>query len=162
MKRWFVLQVSAGREGQAADQLRRRGLDVYLPEAVRVTYHRRKKRLVNRPFVLFTGYLFVCEPASWPLVCEAPDVIRPVCVGGSDPAALPSGSIEALQACIASGVFNKYAIRKGELVRVDFLGSEIVALVNRVAGLLVHATAEFMGRGVQVTRHLSECRPVVV
>jgi transcription antitermination factor NusG len=53
---WFAIQVWAGREHRAAEHLRARGYDIFLPRYLE--HHRWSDRVKKVERALFTGYLF--------------------------------------------------------------------------------------------------------
>ena len=78
---WLVVRAKTLRERLAADHLRERGVEPYVPLFLEPRWHRRAPR---GPVPLFPGYLFVrCVPASdLPAVRFSPGVSGPVAFGG--------------------------------------------------------------------------------
>jgi transcriptional antiterminator RfaH len=90
---WYVVSSKLRRERYAAEQLRQRGVDVYLPRLLLV---RRGARVVQP---LFPGYLFarLVLPSDAARVAWTPGVRRLVTFEGEAPA-LPPAAIDFLRA----------------------------------------------------------------
>src|SRR5258708_29874887 len=96
---WYAAYTCARHEKKVANQLEQRGVEYFLP-----VYHsvrRWKDRRKELEFVLFPSYVFVRLALVDRLrVLQLPGVVRFVAFHGQ-PAALPSGDIEALRNGIA-------------------------------------------------------------
>lgn len=55
---WYVVRARPAAEYLAESEMRRVGMDTYLPQYKRTSRHRRSKRIIVRMFPLFLGYLF--------------------------------------------------------------------------------------------------------
>lgn len=74
---WYVLQVVTGMEWEAAEAIRKSGINVSIPIENRLI--RTKGRWIEREYLLFPGYLFVkldYTVDTWHLLTAVPGVIR--------------------------------------------------------------------------------------
>jgi len=97
MKRWYVVHTQARGEHLAVVNLRRQGLDAYLPQYLRRVRHARRTRWLPAP--LFPRYLFVAidvDRQRWRAVRSTVGVSHLVCHGES-PAPVPDGVVEEIR-----------------------------------------------------------------
>ena len=99
---WFALTVKPRHEKLAAEHLRARGLEAFLP-----LYHARRKwsdRLQAVDLPLFPGYLF-CRftPHHWLQVLSAPGV-QTIVSFGRRPLPVGEAEISAVQSMLSSGL----------------------------------------------------------
>jgi len=103
---WYVVQTHTNSEAKAAENLRRQGYEVYLPQMRRWRSHARRRELVMRP--LFPRYLFVrfdAETARWRAIFSTVGVSNLICEGDR-PLAVPQPVIAGIQEAEASGSFD--------------------------------------------------------
>lgn len=123
MKRWYVVEALPRSEERAALNLRRQGMQVYLPRYRKRRRHARKVELV--PAALFPGYLFVAldvEQAAWRKVNGTFGCRQIVCEG-ERPAPLPRGVVRSLRAQEDADGFIQLGslaegFRRGDRVRI--------------------------------------------
>jgi transcriptional antiterminator RfaH len=87
IRTWFAIHTRAGREQEAAAQLRNQGFEVYLPTMLQRISHAR--RIVWQPRAFLPGYLFVhlaAEERRWTSIRSTRGVITPVRFGAHYPA----------------------------------------------------------------------------
>lgn len=73
----YAAMVAAGKERDAADELRRRGITVILPEATRLIRRGGKWLTENR--IIFIGYIFISADMNaevWHMISASPGIIR--------------------------------------------------------------------------------------
>ena len=56
-KKWFVVQTKPKHENRSLFHLKNKGLETYLPKMEVMTFHARRRSMIQKP--LFPGYLFV-------------------------------------------------------------------------------------------------------
>jgi transcriptional antiterminator RfaH len=56
-KRWFVVQTKPKHEDRSMFHLKNKGLETYLPKMEVITFHARRRSMIQKP--LFPSYLFV-------------------------------------------------------------------------------------------------------
>lgn len=92
-KRWYVLQVSTGKEIEVKNRLEQQGYKVLVPLLEKQI---RRKGVWNKQFdVIFTGYVFVKLDYRWSdyyYMCTLPDVIK-ILGGGRSPIPLSDEEI---------------------------------------------------------------------
>ena len=129
---WYVLSTKSGREKQAEQNIRRMGVECFLPLMQEQKAIRRKIRTVIVP--LFPGYLFVRINRSehYRVVAYARGV-RKIVVFWSTPVEVDSSMIEAIKRRMASSEVYMLDMRKelsiGQLVQINggpFVGLEAV------------------------------------
>jgi transcription antitermination factor NusG len=99
---WYATYTHARHEKKVAKQLAERGIEHFLP--VYRSLRRWKDRHKELDLVVFPGYVFVQLSLTDRLrVLQLPGVVRFVSFNGQ-PAALPSGDIEALRNALAQGL----------------------------------------------------------
>lgn len=92
-KRWYVLQVSTGKEIEVKNRLEQQGYKVLVPLLEKVI--RRKGSWHNQLDVIFTGYIFIKLDYKWSdyyCICKLPYVIR-LLGGGKSPTPLTDDEI---------------------------------------------------------------------
>lgn len=99
---WYAAYTCANCEKKVAEQLRRRGVEQFLPLYRAV--HRWKDRYVRLQLPLFPGYVFVHLALRDRLqALQVPNVVRLIGFG-AHPAALPQQDIDALRAGLDGGL----------------------------------------------------------
>ncbi|MGC4098835.1 MAG: transcription termination/antitermination NusG family protein [Nitrospira sp.] len=130
--RWYVLSTKSGREKQAEQNIRRMGVESFLPLLQEQKAIRRRTRTVITP--LFPGYLFVRINLSehYRAVTYARGV-RKILAFGATPVAVDSSMIESIKGRMASSEMCVLEKRKelssGQLVQINdgpFVGLEAV------------------------------------
>jgi transcriptional antiterminator RfaH len=136
--RWYVVQTQMNGEARAAQNLLRQGYDVYLPRYLKPRRHARKVDVVAKP--LFPRYMFVAIDMAtqcWRAIQSTQGVSHLLC-NGEDPAAVPSGVLDALKAREDDRGFvrmeAKPALALGDKVRV-------------LAGAFIDNSGRFDGMG---------------
>ena len=119
MDRWYVVHSHAGAEANAARHLQRQGYRVYLPRWRKRRSHARRVEWVPAP--LFPRYLFVrfdIERTRWRAIQSTVGVSHLISVGGSLPAPVPEGIVEAIHSREAENGLIEIvpSFRKGEPV----------------------------------------------
>jgi transcriptional antiterminator RfaH len=162
---WYVVQTHTNSEAKAAENLRRQGYEVYLPQMRRWRSHARRRELVMRP--LFPRYLFVSfdsEHARWRSILSTVGVASLVC-HGDKPSVVPEGVVENIRQAEKGGWFDDShrvsRLKAGEPVRIacgpfaDLIG-QLQSLVSddRVPVLL-----DILGRRVTTVVKLTEVAP---
>lgn len=149
---WFAIHVRAKREQLAAEHLRQRGYEVFLPchEELRRWSDRRKR--VRLP--LFAGYLFCRTTAQcFARVVTVPGVIR-IVGDGRGPLPVPNHELELIRRIIDAGLdaVPHPFVEVGERVRVvagPLCGNDAVVLRTKNTDRLI-LSIELLRRSVAV------------
>jgi transcription antitermination factor NusG len=116
---WYALRVRSNFERKAADFLRARDLEEFLPSYRRRSYWSDRVKWVERP--LFPGYVF-CRFAmqNWLQVMQTPGVVEAVSFGGK-PIPVDQMEMEAVQTLVNSSaeLFPRAFLRVGQRVVVN-------------------------------------------
>ncbi len=162
--RWYVANTRPHAEKLALVHLRRQGFRGFLPTCAGTIRHARQFRDAETP--LFPGYIFVGLDLArdrWRAINGTQGVVALV-AAGNEPAAVPRGIVEALQAMsTAAGLIGfEHEMRVGQRVRMiagpfaDALGRlEHMDAQGRVRVLL-----DMMGTVVRVTAQSRHLAPV--
>ena len=67
-KKWYVLHVVSGKEQDIGEQLLSKGIESFVPIENRVI--RQRGKWIQKPYVVFKGYVFVHIHYTWPLFYE--------------------------------------------------------------------------------------------
>lgn len=152
---WYLAQSRPNQAHIATRNLRRQGIELFLP--MQRTVQKRRGRAVEALRPLFTSYFFVTfDPArpEWRAVNTTPGVLRLVRFGSGFPQQVPSALVIGLMMrCDEAGVLRPPEdLARGDAVRVvsgpfaDFVATvEDVRPDQRVALLL-----DFLGRATRV------------
>ncbi len=154
--RWYVVQTQVNGEARAAQNLTRKGYEVYFPRYLKRRRHARKIDLTAKP--LFPRYMFVAVDMAtqrWRSIQSTFGVARLVS-NGEDPAMVPEGVVNALRSREGEDGFinldNKVAFAPGDRVRVlagAFMDS--AGLFNALADRdRVSILLDLLGRKVRV------------
>lgn len=94
MHKWYVLQVTSGKEEQVAKRLNSRGFSTIVPIENRII--RNGGKWVQRQYIVFDGYVFVCMNYSWSKYYAMSGIngIIKILGGGKEPVALTNAEIE--------------------------------------------------------------------
>lgn len=160
-KSWYALETRPAAEYVAETEIRRVGVEVYLPQFRREYRHHRSKKWIARSFPLFTGYLFIrADGLDWGALAtcrgiERDGVLRDM---AGKPLAIDGEEVDAIRAREAAGEFDDLRARSagfksGE--RVVITGGALVgreALVARVkSGRNVSLLLEMFGSKITVS-----------
>lgn len=162
---WYVVQTHTNSEAKAAENLRRQGYEVYLPQMRRWRSHARRRELVTRP--LFPRYLFVffdAEHARWRSILSTFGIASLIC-HGEKPSVVPEGVVEDIRQAERGGWFddsNRVSrLKAGEPVRIacgpfaDLVGQ----LQSLVSDDRVRVLLDILGRRVMTIVKLTELAP---
>ena len=160
MKKWYAVYTQARGEIKAAENLRRQGYEVYLPQFMRRIRHARRVDWNLSP--LFPRYLFVSidiDGQGWRSIQSTIGVTQMVCSGGR-PLAVPSGVVGALRArendrgAIVMGPSKTY--RPGDQVQILFgaFGDSLAEFEKLDDQDRVVLLLDLMGRRVKIKTSL--------
>ncbi len=118
---WYCLCVKSRHEFVAAAELKRKGIEAFLPSAKRLSQWRDRKKIIEFP--LFPGYVFVSIPSSpgaFLSSLKTRGVVTFISLEKGNPTPVSQGEIYSLKAVIESGrEFEVYShFREGTKVRV--------------------------------------------
>ncbi len=100
--KWYAVHVMSRHERKVAEKLRRRDLEVFLPEYQSRSKRKDRVKMISRP--LFPGYLFVrtaLGPDERIAILQTPSVVRLVGVNNR-PLPIPDGQIESVRLLVNS------------------------------------------------------------
>lgn len=159
--RWYALYTVVRHEKVVADQVRKRGLEAYLP--LYETVHRWGQRRAKVQLPLFPGYVFVRMPLTHRLVAvSTPGVVRFVSFNGS-PEPLPDFEIDRLRLAQTAGnvephpylqVGRRVRVRSGPLAGLEGL------IVRRKRGLRLVLSIDLLMRAVSVEVDAADLAPI--
>jgi transcriptional antiterminator NusG len=152
---WHAIYVRSRHEFVAHSELRRKGIESFLPSVLKVRQWKDRKKEI--PFALFPGYLFVHiepNPEEYRTVLKTAGVVTFVCLEKGDPAPVPSEDIISLKAMIESGrELDIYPhLKEGGRVRVrrgPLYGAEGVLLKKEGRRIFI-INVDILGRSVGV------------
>jgi transcriptional antiterminator NusG len=150
---WYALSVKSRHEFVARDELRRKGIETFLPSAMRLRQWRDRKK--NVEFPVFPGYLFVyIEPRAEEFlqVIQTRGTVTLISLEPGHPTPVVPEEIQALRAVIQSGrAFDVYPqFQEGTRVRIrrgPLMGAEGV-LASKEEQHLFFVNIEILGRSV--------------
>lgn len=154
--RWFALYVKSRHEFVIEGELRRRGIDTYLPAVRKVSQWKDRKKTIDFP--LFPGYCFVRvppHPEAFLQVLKARGAVTLLSARPGYPTPVPDEEIHALRLLIGSGErLDLYPhLKEGMSIRVTrgpLRGAEGVLVErNNVYSFVVNI--ELLGRSVGVS-----------
>ncbi len=163
--RWYVVHTQPQHERRAELNLQRQGFATYLPRYLRIRRHARKAETVARP--LFPRYLFVALDMArdrWRAIHSTFGVCQLV-LAGDEPAPVPEGVVEAIQAREGADGFVTLGLpaglRPGSQVRlVDNIFANSRGVIDRIADdRRVAVLLELLGREVRVFVAAGSVRP---
>jgi len=143
-KRWFVLQTKSKQEDRSLFHLRNKGIEAYLPKVEDMSFHARKRSIVQKP--LFPCYLFVRlgEDSSLDKVRWTQGVIR-ILFNSVRPVPLADNVIEEIRGwedrdgiirCKPSQEYKKVRIMRGPFKDITGIVSRWLSDGERVKILL--------------------------
>ena len=157
---WFLVQLKPNSHNIAERNLRRQGVQTFLP--LQEITRRQQTRFVSELRPLFPGYMFVrLDPDSWPWrkINATYGVSRIVSIRDV-PARVPSGLVESLiQRCDARGsILIGGSLRRGDEVKVvEGPFAEFAATIETVdADRRVWLLLDFMGQTTRIQVRASQ------
>ena len=100
---WYVFYCASRAEKKAAEALRQKGYEVFLPLQTTVRQWSDRKKKVSEP--LFKGYLFVrCTTHQFSAICSVQGIVAPVKIG-AEWGRLRDEDQQAIQRFIEEGIF---------------------------------------------------------
>jgi transcriptional antiterminator RfaH len=165
MTGWYVVQTHAHAEPKAAENLRRQGYEIYLPQNRRWRSHARRREVVLRP--LFPRYMFIAfdiERTRWRSIFSTFGVTSLICHGDM-PTRVPEGVVDEIKIAESAGTFDDARmvarLKPGDPVRIacgpfaDLIGQ----LQSLVSGDRVRVLLEILGRRVPTIVSVAEIAP---
>jgi transcriptional antiterminator NusG len=101
---WFALYVKSRHEFITDSELRKKGLETFLPSVKKLRHWKDRKKLIDFP--LFPGYLFINiypNPEEFINVLKTRGVVTLVSLGSGHPTSVPPEEISSLKLLIESG-----------------------------------------------------------
>jgi transcriptional antiterminator RfaH len=165
-QRWYAVHTRANHERGAADVVRRRGIEVYLPSLFSRSRRRDRVLYLDRP--LFPSYFFARFRATSREridVLSAHGVAR-ILGNATAPASVPDWQIDSLRAALGSGssVEVRWNLVPGRRVRVvdgALAGVEGVVLTEPDGRRRLFVSIELLGRSLAVQMAREHVEPVV-
>jgi len=138
--RWFALYTKSRAEKKVCEELRQKGIDVYLPVRKELRQWSDRKRWVEMPII--NSYIFVrIQMDDYRKVFESKGIVRYVSHKGKA-VAIPDHEIEAMKRTVASNlIFNveSSTIRKGQTITIG--SGPLKGITGEVTE--VHGTKKF-------------------
>jgi transcription elongation factor/antiterminator RfaH len=161
---WYAVYTKPRHERKVNAHLSREGITTFLPETVR--WSRRKDRKKRVFYPIFPGYLFINTELSVDTrlkVIKTSGVVRILGSNGT-PTAIPENQIEAIQRIVDKGkaVFPHSYLRKGRIVRViggPLNGVEGIFISEKGKGKLV-ISVDILHRSVSVAIEETDVEPI--
>jgi len=152
---WYALYVKSRQEFVTRDELRRKGIDAYLPSVKRMSQWQDRKKCIE--FALFPGYLFVflrAHQEAFLSVLKTRGAVNLLSLQPGTPTAVPSEEIESLKLLVGSGQnLDIYpSLQRGARVRVTngpLKGAE-GTIENRGEHYVFLVNIDILGRSVAV------------
>jgi transcriptional antiterminator NusG len=152
---WYALYVKSRHEFVTNNELRKKGIESYLPAVTRLRRWKDRKKLIDIP--LFPGYLFVFvdpNPEAFLDVLKTRGAVNFVALDPGYPTPLSPEEIESLKIMLESGrEVNLYpSFKEGTSVRVkrgSLKGAEGV-LKKMESHYVFHVNIDILGRSVGV------------
>ncbi len=151
---WYVIHAQSRKENEVEAALRRRGLEIFLPQVT--VPSRRRDRKVSLRVPLFPGYLFISarlDTIIFHKIIKAHHVFR--LLGNGRPSPIPEAEVDAIKT-IVSGDRPYYPwtfLEKGKRVRVidgPLTGVEGIILEKREQKRRLVVSVELFQRSVAV------------
>jgi transcriptional antiterminator NusG len=150
---WYALWVKSRHEFIARDELEKKGIETFLPSAMRQRQWSDRKKNVELP--VFPGYLFVYiepRPEEFQRVIKTRGTVNLISLEPGHPTPVVPEEIQSLRSVIQSGrVFDVYPqFQEGTRVRIrrgPLQGAEGV-LANKEEQRLFFVNVEILGRSV--------------
>ncbi len=152
---WYCLYVKSRHEFVAAAELKRKGIEVFLPSVKRLSQWRDRRKIIEFP--LFPGYVFVSippDPGAFMSSLKTRGVVTFISLEKATPTPVSPDEIHSLKAVIESGrefeVFSHF--KEGTRVRVrkgSLCGAEGV-IEKRKDNYFFVVNIDILGRSVSV------------
>lgn len=152
---WYALYLKSRHEFIAWSELRRKGIETFLPLAKKLRLWKDRRKFIEFP--LFPGYIFVCsspEPGHYLHILKTRGVVNIVSARAGQPVPVSPEEINSLKLLLASGQkLDIYPhLSEGARVRVrrgPLSGAEGV-LVRKEDEYMLMVNIEILGRSVSV------------
>jgi transcriptional antiterminator NusG len=152
---WFALYVKSRHEFITDSELRKKGLETFLPSVKKLRHWKDRKKLIDFP--LFPGYLFINiypNPEEFINVLKTRGVVTLISLGSGHPMPVPPEEISSLKLLIESGKeLDIYPyLQEGAYVRIRsgvLKGAEGV-LKKKEDQYMFLVNINLLGRGVGV------------
>lgn len=161
---WYAVYVKSRHEFAAETDLRRRGIETYLPLIRRLRQWRDRRKSIEFP--LFPGYLFVRvepNPVSLINVLRAKGVVRLVSANAGSPTPVPHAEMDSLKILVESGdEFDIYPyLQEGTrvLIKDGPLKGAAGRLVNKETRHMFVVNIDILGRSVGVRAYAEDLEP---
>lgn len=152
---WYALYVKSRHEFITSSELRRKGVETFLPSIKRLSLWKDRRKLIEFP--LFPGYVFVhilpCHQKVFDIL-NTRGVVTFISLVPGNPTPVSSEEIESLRLLLASGqpidLFPR--LEKGVRVRVrsGALKGAVGTVVNREGQFMFIVNIDILGRSVGV------------
>jgi len=154
-KKWYALYVKSRSEFVTNDELRRKGIETFLPTITRPRQWKDRRRFIEFP--LFAGYLFFSVSAdheSFLTVLKTKGAVTIISLEPGHPTPVPDAEIESLKVVIENcGDIDIYPhLSKGTQVKMrsgPLAGAE-GTVQRKVDQYLFTVNIELLGRSVRV------------
>jgi len=116
---WYAVRVRSNFEWTAANILRNKGFELFLPSYRSRRFWSDRVKVIERP--LFPGYLFCrFDPRNWLPVVKTPGVVQIVGAGNSF-TPVDEGELESVRRLLASGIppMAHVFLKIGQKVRIE-------------------------------------------
>jgi transcription antitermination factor NusG len=152
---WYALSVKSRHEFVVAGELRRKGIEAFLPSVTKMSQWKDRKKRVEFP--LFPGYLFVSvapAPEEFVRVVTTRGTVRFISLETGHPTPIAGEEINALKILVNSGEqIDVYpGLKQGSHVRVrnGILQGAAGILVRKEDDHMLLVSMEILGRSVGV------------
>jgi transcription antitermination factor NusG len=152
---WYAISVKSRHEFVAAGELRRKGIETFLPSIRKMSQWKDRKKRVEFP--LFPGYLFVSispDPEDFMRVVTTRGTVRFISLEPGHPTPVAGEEIDALRIIVNSGEkIDVYpGLKLGERVRVrnGILRGAAGILIRKEDDHILLVSMEILGRSVGV------------
>src|SRR5689334_1084072 len=158
--RWYAVWTRSRHERKVHDQIRDRGIEVFLPTITRWSRWKDRKKQIEWP--LFPGYCFARFGSTSRLrILTCPGVVSVVSFDG-EPAPVPDHEIEAIRTLLASALSYDPCptIKTGTRVEVTHgpLKGVIGRLTRKGTQSRLILSVDLIGRGVSLTVDAADVR----
>lgn len=159
---WFAVLTRGRHERTVYDQLRRKGLESFLPTIARWSRWRDRRKLIEWP--LFPSYCFVRFGAHHLLAVRSCVGVVHIVSCGDRPAPVPDVEIDSIRQLLATTL--RYDpcpfVREGAMVEVTHgpLAGVRGRLVHKGPDTRLVLAIEMLGRAVSVGIHAADVQPL--